>query len=70
MNTNEHTVRVLTMVPVYHLPKELEGPFQSGQVRRGPERRVFERDRITKEYMAAVMEAFQRGAGPFRAPWY
>lgn len=30
----EPAVRVLTMVPVYHLPKELEGPFESGRVRR------------------------------------
>lgn len=62
----EPAVRVLTMVPVYHLPKELEGPFESGRVRRGPERRVFDRQKITAEYAAFIAAAFHES---FNRQW-
>ena len=59
MNTNEHTVRVLTMEPVFPLPRELEGPFKSGQVLRGPERPVSGTREFTEKYMRVVMAAMR-----------
>lgn len=62
MNTlTDSDIPVLHLQVVYHLPKDLDGEFQAGQVKRGPERPVSKQaqwaGRMTEELFRQMWRA-------------
>lgn len=64
MNTlTESEIAVLHPQVVYHLPKDLDGEFQAGQVKRGKVRRVSAEAQWARTMTEEVFAQMWRAAG-------